>query len=129
MQGHVVANSVLQALTWHTPTASVSRALMNIIKWLFSGLFCSPTNPLTTNDDNSHHRNSVACYQLAQSTLKVGSALAERMGREEVGGCHPEGDSAWWLLQLAVEKPWSVPGGPFVCFLAQTGVENALFTL
>ena len=50
------------------------------------------------------------------------------VGRGEVGGCHLEGDSAWWLLQLAVEKPWSMPGGPF-CFLAQTGLENAPFTL
>ena len=37
-------------------------------------------------------------------------------------------DSAWRRLQLPVEKPWSMPGGPFVCFLAQTGVENAPFT-
>ena len=36
----------------------------------------------------------------------------------EVGGCTPLGDSAWRLLQLAVQKPWSLPGGPFVCFLA-----------
>ena len=86
-------------------------------------------NPLTTNDDYSRHRNSAACYQLAQSVLKIGSALAERVGQGEVGGCTPLGDSAWRLLQLAVEKPWSVPGGPFVCFLAQTGVENAPFTL
>ena len=63
-----------------------------------------------------------------QSVLKIGSALAERVGRGEVGGCHPEGDSAWRLLQLAVEKPWLVPGGPFVCLLAQTGVENPPFT-
>ena len=38
-------------------------------------------------------------------------------------------DSAWQLLQLPVKKPWSMPGGPFVCLLAQTGVENAPFTL
>ena len=76
----------------------------------------------------SRHQNSAACYQLAQSVLKIGSALAERMG-QEVGGCHPLGDSAWQLLQPAVEKPGSVPGGPFVCFLTQTGVENAPFTL
>ena len=38
-------------------------------------------------------------------------------------------DSAWWQLNLPVEKPWSMTGGPFVCFLAQTGVENASFTL
>ena len=36
---------------------------------------------------------------------------------------------AWWRLQLPVEKPWSMTGGPFVCFLAQMGVENAPFTL
>ena len=29
-----------------------------------------------------------------------------------MGGCHPEGDIALWLLQLAVEKPWSMPGEP-----------------
>ena len=51
-------------------------------------------NPLSTNDDYSRHRNLAACYQLAQSVLKIGSALAERVGRGEVVGCHPEGDSA-----------------------------------
>ena len=46
-------------------------------------------------------------------------------GTGEVGGCTTLADSAWWQLQLPVEKPWSMPGGPFVCFLAQTGLENA----
>ena len=41
---------------------------------------CENINPLTTNDDYSRHRNSAACYQLAQSVLK--------MGQGEVGGCH-----------------------------------------
>ena len=58
--------------------------------------------------------------------MKIGSALAESVGRGEVGGCHPEGDSTWWLLQLAVEKCWSMPGGPFLCFLAQTGLKGLL---
>ena len=43
-------------------------------------------NPSTTNDDYSHHQNSAACYQLAQSILKIGAALAERVGRGEGGG-------------------------------------------
>ena len=47
----------------------------------------------------------------------------------EVGGSTALPDSAWWWLQLPVEKTWSVRGGPFVCFLAQMGVENAPFTL
>ena len=80
-------------------------------------------NPLPTND-------AIWPRQiLAQSVLKIGSALAERVGQGEVGGCTALADSAWRRLQLPVEKPWSMPGGPFVCFLAQTGVENAPFTL
>ena len=78
---------------------------------------------------NSHHRNSATCYQMAQSVLKIGSAPAEMVGQGEVGGCHLEGDSACWLWQLAVEKHWSMPGGPFFCFLAQMGLENTLFAL
>ena len=61
-------------------------------------------NPLTTNDDYSRHRNSAACYQLAQSVLKIGSALAERVGQGEVGGRTTLADSAWRLLQLAIEN-------------------------
>ena len=102
---------------------------MNIIKWLLYGLFCSLINLLTTDDAFWRRLTLAACYQLAQSIFKIGFALAERVGQGEVGGCTPLGDSAWRLLQLAVEKPWSVPGGPFVCFLAQAGVESVPFTL
>ena len=79
-------------------------------------------NPLTTDDAVRFWPH----YQLAQSVLKIGS---ERVGQGEVGGCTALADSAWQRLQLLLEKPWSMPGGPFVCFLAQTGVENAPFTL
>ena len=75
------------------------------------------------------HQFLAACYQLVQSVLKICSALAERMEWGEVGGSTPLADSAWRPLQLPVEKSWSMPGGPFVCFLAQMGVENAPFTL
>ena len=84
---------------------------------------------LTTDDAFWRRLTLAACYQLVQSVLKIGSALAERVGHGEVGGCIPLGDGACRLLQLVVEKLWSVPGGPLVCFLAQTGVENAPFTL
>ena len=43
------------------------------------------------------------------------------MGQGEVGGCTTLPDSAWWQLQLPLEKPWSMTGGPFVCFLAFSG--------
>ena len=41
-------------------------------------------NPLTTNNDYSHHRNSTAWCQLAQSILKIGSAPEGRVGQGEV---------------------------------------------
>ena len=40
----------------------------------------------------------------AQSVLKIGSALAERVGQGEVGACTALADSAWRRLQLPVEK-------------------------
>ena len=85
-------------------------------------------NPLTTDDAFWCCQILAACHQLPQS---IGSALAERVGQRDVGGCTALGDRAFWQLRLPVEKPWSMPGagGPFVYFLAQTGVENAPFTL
>ena len=88
-----------------------------------------PLNPLTMNDDYSCHRNSAACYQLAQSILKIGSALAERVGQGEVGGSTALADRAWQLLQLAIEKAWSALDGLLFCFLVQTSIENGPFTL
>ena len=45
--------------------------------------------------------------------------LEERVGQEETGGCTTLGDSAWRMLQLAIEKAWSTLDGPFFCFLVK----------
>ena len=37
-------------------------------------------NPLTSDDAIWRRQILAACYQLAQSVLKIGSALAERVG-------------------------------------------------
>ena len=66
---------------------------------------------------------------VAQSVLKIGSALAERVGQEEVGGSTALADCAWRLLQLPIERAWSVLDGPFFCFLIQTSIENGPFIL
>ena len=45
-----------------------------------------------------------------------------------MGGCTALADSAWCLLQLAIDRAWSVLDGPF-CFLVQTSIENSPFIL
>ena len=67
-------------------------------------------NPLTANDNYSHHRNPAACYQLAQSILKIGSALTERVGQGEVGGCTALADSAWLAVAAVYRKDLVSPG-------------------
>ena len=74
-------------------------------------------NPLTTDDAFWRRQILAASYQLAQSVLKIGSALPERVGQGEVGGCTALADSAWRQLQLPVEKPWSMLGGA-ICLLS-----------
>ena len=62
----------------------------------------------------------------------MSSALTERVGQGEVGGCTTLADGAWQLLQLAIEKALSALDGPFLCFLVcladsawQLGIEKA----
>ena len=52
-------------------------------------------NPLRTDEAFWCRQSLTACYQLVQSILKIGFALAEKEGQEEVGGCTPLADSAW----------------------------------
>ena len=68
---------------------------------------------LPTNDDYSCHWNSAACYQLAQSILKIGSVLAERVGQGEVVGCSALGDGAWRLLSRHWLKTKNTRSGCF----------------
>ena len=57
---------------------------------------------LTTDDECTCHATLVACYQLAQSVLKIGSTLAERVGQGEVGGFQHGMLCTWQLPWLAV---------------------------
>ena len=61
-----------------------------------------------------------ACYQLAQSLLKIGSALVERVGQGKVGGSTALPGSAWWRLQMPVEKKALVNDGWAICLLSCT---------
>ena len=71
---------------------------------------------LTTDDAFWHCQILAAFYQLAQSVLKIGSALAERVG----------GVRGRWV---GTQSCLTVHCGGYSCFLAQTGIENPPFTL
>ena len=59
-------------------------------------------NPLKTDDTFWRHQFLAACYQFVQSILKIGSALAERVGRGEVGGCTPLADSVLVISSVSL---------------------------
>ena len=43
-------------------------------------VLCNLVNPLTTDDECTHHANLAARYQLAQFILKIGFALVKKAG-------------------------------------------------
>ena len=51
-----------------------------VIVAVMTKLIVTTVNPLTNDDAFWRRQNLAACYQLAQSVLKIGSALAERVG-------------------------------------------------
>ena len=55
-----------------------------------------------------------ACYQLAQSVLKIGFALARRWDRVSAQGAV--------RMAAALPGPWLALAGPFLSLLAQMGV-------
>ena len=56
---------------------------------------CPPSsgsfNPLTTDDKCTRHETFAACYQLAQSVLKIGFAQAKKGGIGEGGRVSAQG--------------------------------------
>ena len=75
------------------------------------------SDPLTTDDEYTHHTTLGACNQLAQSVLKTGFVLAKGWD----WGSH---DMPYrWQLSWAVERPWLALARPFLSFLAETGIE------
>ena len=75
-----------------------------------------------------HH--TVHCAEkIVSARLRAGSASAVRVGQGEVGGVTGGMLCTWWLLGLALKRPWLVPGGPPHTLTAWTGLENTTLTL
>ena len=63
----------------------------------------------------SHYAEKIVSVHLC-----AGSASAERVGQGEVGGVTGRVLCTWWLLGLALKRPWLVPGGPPHALTGQT---------
>ena len=75
------------------------------------------------------HHTAHYAEQIVSARLRAGSASAERVGQGELGGVTGRVLCTWWLLGLALERPWLVPGGPPHALTAWTGLENTTLTL
>ena len=75
------------------------------------------------------HHTAHCAEKIVSARLRAGSASAERVGQGEVGGVTGRVLCTWWLLGLALKRPWLVPGGPPHALTAWTGLENTTLTL
>ena len=76
-------------------------------------VFCFyQVNPLTTNDAIWHCLTLAACYQLAQSVLKIGFALAKKAGWGRWAGfsvgCHAHGSCLAGCSKALVGIGWTI---------------------
>jgi len=55
--------------------------------------------------------------------------VSDRVGQGEVGGVTGRVLCTWWLLGLALKRPWLILGGPPHALTAWTGLENTTLTL
>ena len=117
-----MANSVFKAFTWHCPIIVVNRAPMNIIKCCFLGVLTSLLNPLNPIVHFWLHHTAHCAEKIVSARLRAGSAPAEMVGQGEVGGVTGRVLCTWWLLGLALKRPWLVPGGRSHAMTAWTGL-------
>ena len=54
---------------------------------------------------------------------------SKKVGQGEVGVCTALANSAWWLLQLAIERVWSALDDPFLLLSCINKRRNGPFTL
>ena len=66
----------------------------------------------------------ISCLPFGRRPV-IGSALAERVGQEEVGGCHPQ-DVGSIVYRRSL---WLALYGPFLSFLALMELGNSPLTL
>ena len=88
-----------------------------------------PFNPLNPIVHFWLHHTAHCAEKIVSARLRSGSASAERVGQGEVGGVTGRVLCTWWLLGLALKRPWLVPGGPPPALTAWTGLENTTLTL
>ena len=75
---HLMECGLLIQLILHVHVSIYSFAFVYISDSFLGTKVC--VNPLTTDDECTRHTTLTACYQLVQSVLKIGFALAKKVG-------------------------------------------------
>ena len=86
-------------------------------------------NPLNPIVHFGLHHTAHCAEKIVSAHLHAGSVSAERVGQVEVGGVIGRVLCTWWLLGLALKRPWLVPRGPPHALNAWTGLENTTLAL
>ena len=109
-----------------TPSPSLRACLQPASRPTEAPASFNPLNPIV------HfwlHHTAHCAEKIVSAHLRTGSASAERVGQGEVGGVTGRVLCTWWLLGLALKRPWLAPGGPPHALTAWTGLENTTLTL
>ena len=123
---------LLSCLSITTPQNAHKRLVLQIVEWLIDLLAGLARHELTlyiTSSTGFNTLNPIVHFWLHHTAHYAGSALAERVGQGEVGGVTGRVLCTWWLLGLALKRPWLAPGGPPPALTAWTGLENTTLTL
>ena len=113
----------LKELVWINGTVFVDLAVPNrtqililhdiYFMYIFEfGAIALSFNPLNPIVHFWLHHTAHCMEKIVSARLRMGSASAERVGQGEVGEVTRRVTGTWWLLGLALKRPWLVPGGP-----------------
>ena len=121
--------TVRNLVRWSTPRLRLAVVLKKISYVHFFNkykyLHVNPLNPIV------HfwlHHTAHCAEKIVSARLRAGSASAERVGQGEVGGVTGGVLCTWWLLGLALKRPWLVPGGPPHALTAWTRLRKTLLS-
>ena len=99
------------------------------LKFFLALYYLAQVNPLTTNDAFGRRQILATCLSVGAIRFEGKFCTSRKGGTGGGGWVHYSAWQCMVAVAAACRKALVNAGGPFVCFLAETDVENAPFTL